>query len=115
MSIDEMFNIQQMLTDSIDSILDVGPLVLQNAILLHSVIDTQKQIIAAAKGTQDAISASLEANARLMKKNASDATEFVQQPNGSLNVIREVICRSGRSCNVLLAKRRPKGLALPTK
>lgn len=84
MSIDEMFNIQQMLTDSIDSILDVGPLVLQNAILLHSVIDTQKQIIAAAKGTQDAISASLEANARLMKKNASDATELYNSPTVAL-------------------------------
>lgn len=80
MSIDEMFVIQQMLTDSIDSILEVGPLVLQNAIMLHSVIDTQKQVMSAAKNTQDAISASLEANARLMKENAQNVAELHNNP-----------------------------------
>lgn len=80
MSIDQTFNIQQMLTDSIDSILDVGPLVLQNAIMLHSAIDAQRQVAEAAKNAQSAIAGSLEANARLMKQNASEIAELYNNP-----------------------------------
>lgn len=80
MSIDQTFNVQQMLTDSIDSILDVGPLVLQNAIMLHSAIDAQRQVAEAAKNAQSAIAGSLEANARLMKANASEVAELYNNP-----------------------------------
>lgn len=80
MSIDQTFNIQQMLTDSIDSVLDVGPLVLQNAIMLHSAIDAQRQVAEAANNAQDAISASLEANARLVKQNAEEVTKLYNNP-----------------------------------
>ncbi len=80
MSIDQTFNVQQMLTDSIDSILDVGPLVLQNAIMLHSAIDSQRQVAEAAKNAQGAIAGSLEANARLMKQNATEVAELYNNP-----------------------------------
>lgn len=80
MSIDQTFNVQQMLTDSIDSVLDVGPLVLQNAIMLHSAIDAQRQVAEAAKNAQSAIAGSLEANARLMKTNASEVAELYNNP-----------------------------------
>lgn len=80
MSIDQTFNVQQMLTDSIDSILDVGPLVLQNAIMLHSAIDAQRQVTEAAKNSQSTIAGSLEANARLMKQNASEIAELYNNP-----------------------------------
>lgn len=80
MSIDQTFNVQQMLTDSIDSVLDVGPLVLQNAIMLHSAIDAQRQVAEAAKNAQGAIAGSLEANARLMKQNASEVAELYNNP-----------------------------------
>lgn len=80
MSIDQTFNVQQMLTDSIDSILDVGPLVLQNAIMLHSAIDAQRQVTEAARNAQDALSQSLEANARLMKSNASEVADLYNNP-----------------------------------
>ncbi len=80
MSIDQTFNVQQMLTDSIDSVLDVGPLVLQNAIMLHSAIDAQRQVAEAAKNAQGAIAGSLEANAQLMKQNASEVAELYNNP-----------------------------------
>lgn len=80
MSIDQTFNVQQMLTDSIDSILEVGPLVLQNAIMLHSAIDAQRQVAEAAKNAQSAISKSLEANAALMKQNAQEVSELYNNP-----------------------------------
>lgn len=80
MSIDQTFNVQQMLTDSIDSILEVGPLVLQNAIMLHSAIDAQRQVAEAAKNAQSAISKSLEANAALMKQNAQEVSDLYNNP-----------------------------------
>lgn len=80
MSIDQTFNVQQMLTDSIDSILDVGPLVLQNAIMLHSAIDAQRQVTEAAQNAQTSIAGSLEANARLMKQNANEVAELYNNP-----------------------------------
>lgn len=80
MSIDQTFNVQQMLTDSIDSILDVGPLVLQNAIMLHSAIDAQRQVTEAAQSAQASLAESLEANGRLMKQNATDVAELYNNP-----------------------------------
>jgi uncharacterized protein YaaN involved in tellurite resistance len=80
MSIDQTFNVQQMLTDSIDSILDVGPLVLQNAIMLHSAIDAQRQVAEAANNAQNAISSAMEANARLIKQNSQDIADLYNNP-----------------------------------
>ncbi len=80
MSIDQTFNVQQMLTDSIDSILDVGPLVLQNAIMLHSAIDAQRQVAEAANNAQNAISSAMEANARLIKQNSQEIADLYNNP-----------------------------------
>ena len=79
-SINQTFDVQQLLTDSIDSILDVGPMVLQNAIMLHAAISTQKQVAESAMNVQQTLGQALEANSELINENADNVAELYKNP-----------------------------------
>lgn len=79
-SINQTFDVQQLLTDSIDSILDVGPLVLRNAIMLYKAISVQKNVAESANNVQKTLGKAMEANSELINENADNVAELYNNP-----------------------------------
>lgn len=79
-SINQTFEVQVQLNQAIDSIRTVGPIVLQNAIMIHSAINAQKQSAQAVKETSEAIGNALEQNADMVKENAENVADLYNNP-----------------------------------
>lgn len=79
-SINQTMENQDLLNETIDSILAVGPIVLHNAIMVHDVISKQKQVADAARKTQSTIAAGLEQNASMIEDNATNVAEMYNNP-----------------------------------
>lgn len=79
-SINQTMETQSLLNDTIDSIQQVGPLVLQNAIMINSAINEQKQVANAANIAQQSLASAMEQNAALIKDNATNVAEMYNNP-----------------------------------
>jgi uncharacterized protein YaaN involved in tellurite resistance len=88
-SINQTFETNILLNESIDSICSIGPMVLQNAIMLHAAINRQKQVIAATQNAKNAINEAMLQNARTVNQNAKDVAELYNDPVIAIETFKE--------------------------
>lgn len=79
-SIDQTFEINTQLNDSIDSVMLVGPIVLQNAIKINSAISKQKEVSLAVQNVSETLGSAMRENASLVKENASRVADLYSNP-----------------------------------
>jgi uncharacterized protein YaaN involved in tellurite resistance len=79
-SIDQTFEVQVQLNQGIDSIRQVGPIVLQNAIMINAAISQQKEVADAVKGVSDQLGQAMRENARMVKGNAQTVADIYNNP-----------------------------------
>lgn len=88
-SINQTMQTQSLLNESIESIKTVGPIVLQNAILIHQTINEQKQVANAAAHIQKGLSQAMEQNAILINENSKDVSDMYKNPVIALDSLQK--------------------------
>lgn len=79
-SIDEIVKSNSPLIDSVDSILFVGPLVVDNAMMINSSLNKRKAVISAAQSASKMIGEGLKDNAAMVKQGALDIQKLHEDP-----------------------------------
>ena len=98
-SIDQTFNVQEQLSQSIDSLLQVGPVVLNNAIMINSAITQQQQIAKQVERTQGALSEAMLENAKLVEDNAETVADLYNNPVLAMDKLEESYTRLENAVN----------------
>ncbi len=88
-SIHQTMNTQSLLNEQIDSIMTVGPMVLQNAIMIHAAISKQKAVADAARQVQQTLSDAMASNAALIEQNAQDVAQMYNNPVIAMDKLKE--------------------------
>lgn len=89
LSINQTAEVNNQLSDSINSVMLVGPIVLQNAININASISKQKSVIEATSKVSDVIGKALVENSNLVKENAVNSAEIYSNPVIALESFEE--------------------------
>lgn len=79
-SINQTMETNSLLNGAIESIQTVGPMVLTNAIMIHSAINEQKQVAEAANAVRNTLSAAMIQNAEMIEGNAQLVADMYSTP-----------------------------------
>jgi len=88
-SIEEIMKSNTPLTESINSILTVGPIVMDNAMLINAELTKRAQVIKAAQSATTMIGGALKENARNVKQGAIDIQKLHENPAIALDDFEE--------------------------